>query len=459
MAIQKDATLIGARRWRREHLETVLGLQREVAVGGLDLLQVRQRIVVAAMEISGADAAVVEEPEGEELVYRAVAGAAGESLGLHLPMANTLSGMSFQRREVLRTDDTASDPRVELKEAARQIGFISGLLIPLIHQNDCYGVLKVYSSELSRFGDEDRQLLELASSILASALFNAASFDEELRRRSELLDSIPMLVSYVDRDRRYQEVNAAYDEWFEIEAASIRGRRIEDVLGRAAYERIRHHVDAALRGEPVSFEATLPYRRGGERTVLAQYRSHFSRHGEVLGFYAVVSDLTQLKQAEQDFLTGLWNRRKCEEKADEMLQMAARYDHTLSLLMLDVDHFKNVNDRYGHLCGDDVLKDLGEYLNNTVRGVDVVGRWGGEEFIILAPETDVAEAQLLAERICSEIRQQTFGGLDNVTISIGVTQAGKCESLEQILGRADAALYRAKGEGRDRVVVAETGAG
>lgn len=450
----EDVTLRRQRRRRREDLEQVVGLQRAIVAGGLDLQRVRQRAVEAARNISGADAAVVEEAEGDEMVYRAVAGKAEGSLGLRLPIDSSLTGHCFQRREILQSDDTSQDPRVH-REMARKVGFISGILVPLVHERQCYGVLKVYASRPNAFSSEDRQLLEIASGILAGALFNAARFEEEVNRRSMLVDVIPLLVSYVDRDRRYREVNAAYEDWFGVRAADIRGKFMWEVLGEAAYELIRPHVDAALNGEQVSFEAEIPYRAGGKRTVLAQYQPNLGRGGHVAGMYAVVRDLTPVKQAEQDFLTGLWNRRKCEEKAGDMLRALARYGHSMSLMLLDVDHFKSINDQYGHMCGDEVLKDLGEYLSNTVRGVDVVGRWGGEEFVILAPETAAVEARLLAERICNEIRRQSFGGLDNITLSIGVTQAGKDESLEQVLKRADSALYRAKREGRDRAVVAE----
>lgn len=454
LALLQDVTLQRQRRRRREDLERVANLQRDIVTGGLDLQRVRQRVVEAALHISGADAAVVEEPEGGEMVYRAVAGKAEGSLGLRLPIDSSLTGHCFQSREIVQTDDTSQDPRVH-REAARKVGFVSGILVPLVHEQQCYGVLEVYASRPSAFTSEDRQLLELASGILAVALFNAASFEDEVNRRSLLVDSIPLLVSFVDRDRRYREVNAAYENWFGVRAADIRGKFMWDVLGEEAYELICPYVDAALNGEQVSFEADIPYRAGGRRTVLAQYQPSRVRGGYISGMYVVVRDLTPVKQAEQDFLTGLWNRRKCEEKAGDLLKALARYDHELSLMVLDVDHFKNVNDRHGHLRGDEVLKGLGEHLKNTVRGVDVVGRWGGEEFIILVPETGADEARLLAERICNEIRRQSFGGLEKITISIGVTQACKHESLEQALGRADAALYRAKREGRDRVVVAE----
>lgn len=454
VVVQQDVTERRKRRRHRKHLERVVGLQREVVSGGLDLQRVRQKIVEAARDITGADAAVVEEAEGEEMVYRAVAGIAGGSLGMRLPVDGSLSGRCFSSREILISDDTRDDPRVH-REAALKVGFVSGVLVPLIHDGRCYGVLKVYASLPGAFSSDDRQLLEIASGILAAALFNAASFESEVHRRSMLVDAIPILVSYIDRERRYQEVNAAYEDWFGVEASDIRGKFMWEVVGEAAYEAIRPQLDAALSGEEVSYEADIPYNKGGERTVLAQYQPNLDSNGKVEGVYAVVRDLTSVKQAELDFLTGLWNRRKFEEKSDYLLKKASRYRQSVSLLLIDVDHFKAVNDNYGHLVGDEVLKAIGRHLANTVREVDVVGRWGGEEFIILVPETSAEEARQLAERICAEIRRLSFEDIDRVTASIGVAQSMEDEELCQLMERADLALYQAKREGRDRVIVTD----
>lgn len=454
VVVGQDVTERRKQDRRRQDLEKVVDLQREVVAGSLDLQRVRQRVVEAARHISGADAAVVEEAEGDEMVYRAVAGKAEGSLGLRLAIEGSLSGLCFKRREILRSDDTRQDPRVN-REAARRVGFLSGILVPLLHDRQCYGVLKVYSAKASAFSTDDEQLLEVASGILAAALFSAASFEQEVNRRSKLVDAIPILVSYIDRERRYQEVNAAYEDWFDVKAGDIRGKFVWEVVGEAAYETIRPHLDAAISGEEVSYEADIPYRKGGQRTVLAQYQPSTAPDGRIDGIYAVVRDLTAVKHAELDFLTGLCNRRKFEEKANYLLAKAARYQQSTSLILLDVDHFKTINDRHGHLAGDAVLKDLGRHLGKTVRGVDVVGRWGGEEFSILAPETGLEEARRLGQRVCDEIRRLSFNGLGDVTISVGVAQAKENELLNGLLERADGALYRAKHEGRDRVVVAD----
>ncbi|WP_376696808.1 diguanylate cyclase [Wenzhouxiangella sp. EGI_FJ10305] len=458
IVVQQDVTERRRRRRQREDLERIVDLQREVVSGGLNLQRVRQKIVEAARDITDADAAVVEEAEGEEMVYRAVAGIAGDALGMRLPIDNSLSGLCFRSCEILRTDDTGDDPRVNT-EGALKVGFVSGILVPLVHDGHCYGVLKVYASRPEAFSSDDRQLLEIASGILAGALFNAASFENEVHRRSMLVDAIPILVSYIDRERRYQEVNAAYEDWFGVQASDIRGMYVWEVLGEAAYEALRPHLGAALSGEQVSFEAEIPYQKGGNRMVLAQYQPNLDGNGKVNGVYAVVRDLTSVKQAEQDFLTGLCNRRKFEEKSEYLLKKATRYRQSMSLILIDIDHFKAINDCHGHLAGDEALKAIGRHLADTVRGADVVGRWGGEEFIILAPETATDEARQLAERICVEIRRLSFDGLDKVTVSIGVAQAIEDEELRQLMSRADAALYRAKREGRDRVVVADDAGG
>ena len=129
----------------------------------------------------------------------------------------------------------------------------------------------------------------------------------------------------------------------------------------------------------------------------------------------------------------------------------------MSLLLIDVDHFKRVNDSYGHLVGDDVLTDIGALLQRAVRSVDVVARYGGEEFVIVLPETGTGGATTFAERIREVIEQHPFlygsGGELRLTVSVGVAvfPAPGLETVEDFLARADQALYRAKAEGRNLV--------
>jgi two-component system cell cycle response regulator len=157
-----------------------------------------------------------------------------------------------------------------------------------------------------------------------------------------------------------------------------------------------------------------------------------------------------------DALTACVNRRALLDRLEEELERVNRYDLTLGVMMIDVDHFKRINDSRGHVVGDDVLRQLGAMLRAEVRAVDTVARYGGEEFVILLPETALAGAVALAERIRERVAQRDFaedGSGLRTTISIGVTTlaADDVEDPEGVLTRADAALYRAKDAGRNLV--------
>jgi two-component system cell cycle response regulator len=174
---------------------------------------------------------------------------------------------------------------------------------------------------------------------------------------------------------------------------------------------------------------------------------------------STMADNARLEQlAQTDPLTQLLNRRALTERISAEMERALRYDATLALLMIDLDHFKKVNDSYGHLVGDDVLRDVGQLLLETIRGSDIVARYGGEEFLMLLPETDDTGAQAFAERIRQAVHEHPFNGGGGgtalaLTTSIGVAvyPAARIESVEDLLARADAALYRAKADGRNRV--------
>jgi two-component system cell cycle response regulator len=174
-------------------------------------------------------------------------------------------------------------------------------------------------------------------------------------------------------------------------------------------------------------------------------------------FATVVSDRERLEQlASTDALTGCLNRRALIETLERELDRARRYSLVLTMLMVDIDHFKPINDTMGHLAGDLVLRQLGDLLRREVRSVDAVARYGGEEFVILLPETAVHGAMIFAERMRQRISQHPFGAADRpitVTVSIGVASFPdqKITNPESFLAIADTALYRAKTDGRNLV--------
>jgi diguanylate cyclase (GGDEF)-like protein/hemerythrin-like metal-binding protein len=186
----------------------------------------------------------------------------------------------------------------------------------------------------------------------------------------------------------------------------------------------------------------------------------------VLGFNHLVATLHEkgaaldrtMKRLDQlagtDALTGAWNRRQFDEVVERELDRSRRYGHPISLLLLDLDLFKEINDKHGHAEGDRVLQQVADCIRATLRNKsDSLTRWGGEEFMILVPDTRLANAAILAERVRANIASHGIGGIGSVTASIGVAEVLASESREHWVARADAAMYRAKHAGRNRVEV------
>ena len=171
----------------------------------------------------------------------------------------------------------------------------------------------------------------------------------------------------------------------------------------------------------------------------------------------VTDTLIQKKDriASIDELTGLFNRRSFREKSDMEFKRAARYSRHLCFIICDIDHFKSVNDTHGHAVGDDVLKRFAAVLMENIRTFDLVGRWGGEEFVILAVESDLEMGAALAEKLRMLLDGLSIPKVGKITCSFGVALwRGRDEEMDALCARADVALYQAKTEGRNRVVTA-----
>jgi diguanylate cyclase (GGDEF)-like protein len=164
------------------------------------------------------------------------------------------------------------------------------------------------------------------------------------------------------------------------------------------------------------------------------------------------------RQALVDGLTGLANRRQCEETLASELARLERFGGPLALVVADLDWFKDVNDRYGHPSGDAVLHEFAQLLNETVRDVDLAGRWGGEEFLLILPGTDLAGGAQVAERVrlalAGRIVLSADGSPIPVTASFGVAATPPASTAAELFSAADAALYEAKRNGKNRVEVA-----
>ena len=210
-----------------------------------------------------------------------------------------------------------------------------------------------------------------------------------------------------------------------------------------------------LNGKAWSGEITA---RSKDNTVIyvdASIEPETDSTNELLGFTGFYQDITDKKRIEllsvTDQLTGIYNRRKFELELEHELSRASRYENSLTLIVIDIDLFKQVNDTYGHQVGDKVLISVANLIKDNIRRSDILARWGGEEFIIMSTQTALAGALTLAEKVRGLLASCKMDVVGCITASFGVAEYRQNESTESLFKRADTLLYKAKEAGRNRV--------
>lgn len=285
-------------------------------------------------------------------------------------------------------------------------------------------------------------------------------------RLQAVLDAEPECVMLLNPDFEIADINRSGLQW--IEASSVEQARaggLEAFIDEDRRPEVLALLRRAAEGKSDSVEFRMRGLRGTERWVQA-YLAPLTDSTGSTQILVVARDVTLNKKltmelelrAHVDFLTQLNNRGRFMQLAEAELARAVRYGTSVSVLMLDVDHFKKVNDTHGHKVGDQALVRLAEVCKSTLRPFDIIGRLGGEEFAVLLPQTDAQRALEVAERLRAAIADMPVPlahGLPlHFTVSIGVsTQTSAADNLDTLLSRADAALYAAKAQGRDCVLI------
>ncbi len=288
----------------------------------------------------------------------------------------------------------------------------------------------------------------------------------------QILESIADGVYFVDRDRRIMSWNRG--------AERITGFSRDEVVLTSCFEDRLRHVDgegtalctghcplvgAMQDGAPCTGQVYLHHKLGHRVPVEISVFPLRGAEGAIVGAVEIFRDVPSLNESSAiedlrrmallDPLTELGNRRYAEISLASRLHELARYGWPLGVLFLDVDHFKEINDRHGHAIGDDVLRMVARTLRHAARASDFLGRWGGEEFLALLPNATDGEVRTAAERFRTLIETSALrlpSGLVGVTASIGATLARPEDTPESVVRRADALMYEAKREGRNRVV-------
>lgn len=286
-----------------------------------------------------------------------------------------------------------------------------------------------------------------------------------------LIDNLTEGIYFLDRERRITYWNRG--------AERLTGYPARDVLGKRCADGLLQHMDTSGRllcedgcpmeaamtdGRDREAEVFLHHRAGHRVPVTVRATPIRDAGGEIVGAAEVFNDISRQVRAEErvrelealslvDPLTAAGNRRYGEISLTSRLSEKKRYDLPVGLLFIDVDRFKSINDRFGHAAGDEALRVIGRTLAAALRAGDFLGRWGGEEFIVLVGNLKGRRLRAAGDRLRSLIARSSVPAIPGleVTVSIGVTEARKDDSVESLVARADSRMYEAKRLGRNRV--------
>lgn len=283
-----------------------------------------------------------------------------------------------------------------------------------------------------------------------------------LLRLQATVDTLPIPIFIKNRDRRYTACNKAFEDFIGLPAAEIVGKTVFDIASEEMariYE--KSDIEHLAKGGTQTYETRVRYADGNVRDVIFHKAVFNDSSGQPDGIVGAMLDISERKALEQrleilaatDFLTGAYNLRTFYELAQHELSRLARNGGELALVVMDIDHFKEINDSLGHAAGDEALRQFVAVVKDNLREQDIFARAGGDEFRLLLPETSTDGAYLVAERIrkaVNEILINNPRGFVRLSISCGIAAciSGQ-DSLDQATLSADDALYKAKAAGRN----------
>lgn len=296
--------------------------------------------------------------------------------------------------------------------------------------------------------------------------------EDDLRRSEEkyrrLVENADIGISTVDQNGTILQVNATAAARFGLDVGQVIGKKLSSVLGeRGAADQMSDIARVIETQQGVAREVATEV-QGEERWYVVNVQPAAQPDGSMAGVHVFSRDITEQKRTEErllyeathDPLTGLFNRRYFMERLQGGIRSAKRYNYPLALCVCDLDNFKMINDVHGHLTGDEVLSQFGKAISNELRGDDIAGRYGGDEFWIILPHTPASEAVTSIQRIATRVEKLVFRGRDrelfSVSATFGIADLVSREMTEQeLLVAADQSLYRGKEAGGNRIVVHE----
>ena len=284
---------------------------------------------------------------------------------------------------------------------------------------------------------------------------------ENEKRLRQIIENASDIIFTTDLDGNIMQIAESWANHLGYDISEIIGKNVDFFLhddDKESVQEALNNITEADKGISVDFRSLTG--RGVERWYTCNSKLLRDEDNNPFCIIGIARDITEQKknfeklrsEAELDALTDVFNRRMLDFFIESEIAKSVRYKSIFSVIMIDLDFFKKVNDNYGHDKGDDILRNCAEIFKKNIRHSDLIARYGGEEFIILAPNTDIENGKMLAEKIRTVIETFDFGLKENLTASFGVSSYIADDTPETVMKRADKALYSAKKQGRNRVV-------
>jgi diguanylate cyclase (GGDEF)-like protein/PAS domain S-box-containing protein len=326
-------------------------------------------------------------------------------------------------------------------------------------QRRCDGEKRLLAWWCQNIKDDDGSIIGALST--ARDITEERQARDQIDKLSKVLAQIADIVSITDKFGKITYVNAAYCLQSGYTREELIGNNSNILQSGMHDDAFYRELWTTILNGNVYRNTIMNRKKNGdlyfEKKTISPLKD---KRGTIVGFVSTGKDVTEEEMLHQeieriatiDQLTGIFNRHKFEELFALEGERSRRFSQPLSLILIDIDHFKTVNDTYGHDVGDKVLVQLADIVRENIRKIDIFARWGGEEFLILCPGTDVTNVQGLAEKLRTAVEESSFSEIGKVTISLGLSSFNPEDSFSELFKRADQGLYYAKEHGRNQVV-------
>lgn len=287
--------------------------------------------------------------------------------------------------------------------------------------------------------------------------------DELIGQNTTLRDFIENgsdLIQSISPDGKFLFVNNAWKRTLGYGDEDIQNLNIFDIIHPDCVPHCKTIFYEIMQGIEITNIETIFISKDGKNIIVEGNVNTRFENGKPIYTRGIFRNITDRKRLEEelrvaaitDKLTNIYNRSKLEDLLQQEIERAKRYKNPLSIVMFDIDYFKKINDLHGHQAGDYVLKTVAKVVKENIRVTDHFGRWGGEEFIILLPETSLENAKSMAEKIRTLIESYSFQYINNLTISCGVAEFIEEDTVDRLIKVVDDSLYLAKRQGRNKTV-------